>query len=55
MRAPEEIVIEFFGAGLLETENLATLWIDAGHDVPNGAIFAGTVHALEDQQQRIVV
>ena len=54
-RAPEEIVIELFRAGLFETENLATLWIDARHDVTNGAIFARAVHALEDQQQRIAM
>ena len=27
--APEKIVLEFFGAGLLETVDRATLWVDA--------------------------
>ena len=53
--APEKIVIELFGARLLETENLAAFRIDPGHDVPDGAVLAGAVHALEDQQQRIAV
>jgi hypothetical protein len=33
--APEKIMLEFLGAGLLETEDLAALRIDAGHDVPD--------------------
>lgn len=36
---------------LLEAENLAALWIDAGHDVSDGTILAGRVHSLEYQQQ----
>ena len=52
-RAPEKIMLQLFGAGLFEAEDLAALRIDAGHDVPDGAVFAGAVHALEDQQQRI--
>jgi len=42
-------VFQLFGAGLLEAEDLATLRIDSGHHVPDGAIFAGGVHALEDE------
>ncbi len=48
-------MLQFVGAGLLEAGNLAPLRIDAGHDVPNGSIFAGGVHALKDQQQRVAV
>ncbi len=54
-RPPEKIMLQFLGAGLLETENLAALRIDPGHDVPDGAIFSGGVHSLKDQQQRITV
>ena len=50
-----EFSIQLFRTGLFKTEYFATLWIDARHDVPNGAIFAGAVHALEDQQQRIAM
>src|SRR5579872_4444978 len=48
--APEKIVFKFLGARLLETVNLATLRIDPGHDVPDRAILAGTVHPLKDKQ-----
>ena len=54
-RAPKEIVIELFCTGLFETENLAAFWIDPRHHVPDGAVLAGAVHALKDQQQRIAV
>jgi hypothetical protein len=54
-RAPEKIVFQFFGARLFETENLAALRIDPGHDVPDGAVLAGSVHPLKNQQQRIAV
>ena len=48
--APEKIVLQFLGAGLFEAEDLAALRIDAGHDVPDSAVLAGGVHALENQQ-----
>ena len=54
-RAPEKIMFQFFGAWLFEAEHFAAFRIDPGHDVANGAIFAGGIHALENQQQRIVV
>jgi len=44
---PEEIMFQFFGAGLLEVQDLASLRIDPRHNVPYGAIFVGRVHALE--------
>jgi hypothetical protein len=46
---------QFLGARLFETENLAALRIDPGHDVPDGAVLAGSVHPLKNQQQRIAV
>ena len=49
-RAPQKIVLQFLGARLFETEHLAALRIDPGHDVPDGAVLAGRVHPLEDQQ-----
>ena len=48
-------MFQFFGAGLLEAEDFTSLWVDPGHDVPYGAIFAGSVHALEDEQERMAV
>ena len=54
-RAPEKIMFQLLGAGLFETENLAALRIDPGHDVPNGAVFPASVHPLKDQQQRLAI
>ena len=48
-------MLQFFRARLLETVNLAALWIDARHDVTNGAVLAGAVHALEDEEQGALV
>src|ERR1700761_2733979 len=48
--APEKIVGEFLGAGSLEAENLATLRVDTGHDMLDGAIFAAGVHRLKNDQ-----
>jgi hypothetical protein len=50
--APEIVVIEFFCRRRLERHHLATLRIDSGHDVLDGAVLAGCIHGLEDQQQR---
>jgi hypothetical protein len=33
-----------------ETDNLAALRIDAGHDVPDGPVLAGSVHRLKNQE-----
>ncbi len=43
-------MFKFLGAGLLETEHFATFRVNAGHNVPNSAVFAGAIHPLEDQQ-----
>src|ERR1019366_7203716 len=48
-RAPEKIVLQFLGARLFETENLAAFRIDSGHDVLDGAVLAGSVHPLKNQ------
>ena len=53
--APEKIMFQFLGAWLLETENVAAFRIDPRHDVPDGAVLAGRVHPLKNQQQRISV
>jgi hypothetical protein len=34
-------MLQLFGARLFETENIAALRIDPGHDVPDGAVLAG--------------
>jgi len=53
--APKKIVLQFLGTRLFETKDLAALRIDPGHDVPDGTVLAGSVHPLENQQQRIAV
>jgi len=40
---------------MLETENLAALGIDSGHHMLDGAILAGGIHGLKNQQDRIAV
>src|ERR1019366_4531598 len=54
-RAPEKIMIEFLGTRLFETENFAALWIDSGHDVPDGTVLAGSIHPLKNQEQCMAV
>src|SRR5579863_5065286 len=53
--APEKVMLEFLGARLLETVNLAACRVDARHHMANGAILSGTVHSLKNQQECIVV
>ena len=53
--APQKIVLQFRSTGMFETEHLAALGIDAGHHVPDGAVLAGGVHRLKNQQHRIAV
>ena len=49
--APHEIVVEVFPRGLLEREHLASLRIDARHDVLDGAVLARRIHRLKHKQQ----
>ena len=42
---------KFLGTRLFKTENLATLRIDAGHHMLDGAVFTGSVQCLKYQQQ----
>ncbi len=51
--APQEIVRVFFGAGLLETVHVDALRVHAGHHVLHCAVFAGRIHALQHDQQRV--
>ena len=43
-------MIEVLGRRRFEGINLAALWIDTRHNVLDGAIFAGGVHSLKNQQ-----
>ncbi len=48
---PKILVVQFFAAGRLEGVDLASLRVHAGHYVLDGAIFAGGIHGLKNQQQ----
>src|ERR1700724_3917432 len=47
---PEKIMIQLFGRGLFETGYLARLWVYSGHHMLDQAVFAGSIHGLDDQQ-----
>ena len=53
--APEKIVLQLRGAGVLETEDLAALRVDPGHHVLDGAIFSRRIHRLKDQQDGMAI
>jgi hypothetical protein len=48
--APKIVVVEFFRRGPFERKDLTTLRVDAGHDVLDGAVLAGRIKRLKDQQ-----
>jgi hypothetical protein len=48
-------VLQFGGAGMFEAEYLAALRIDPRHHVLDGAVFAGRVHRLKDQEDGVAV
>ena len=50
--APEEIVVELDRAWRLEAGDVATLRIDPGEDMLDGAILPGGIHRLEDAEHR---
>ena len=54
-RAPEKVVFQVLGARVFEAKNLAALRVDAGQDVLDGAILAGGVHRLKNQQNGVLV
>ena len=53
--APEVVVVELLGRGLLERDHLHALRIDARHHVLDRRILAGGVHRLQDDEQRVPV
>ena len=55
LAAPQVVVIKIFQGGLLERVHLAPLRVHPRHDVADGAILAGGVHRLEQQQQGVAV
>src|SRR6202790_4434825 len=53
--APEKVVLQFGGAGMLEAEYLAALRVDARHDMRDRTVFPCRVHGLKNQQDGIGV
>src|SRR3989442_10133002 len=53
--SPEVVVVQLFGGGRFEGKDLRALRVDAGHYVLDGAVFAGGVHRLKDDQQGVSV
>src|SRR4029077_12344544 len=53
--APEKIVLEFGGTGMLAAADLAALWVDPGHHVLDSAILPRRIHGLKDQQDGIAI
>jgi len=42
-RAPEEVMFQFFGAGLFKTKDIAALWIDTGQHMLDSAVPARSI------------
>ncbi len=53
MDAPQKVVRLFFGSRLLEPGHLHALRVHGADDMPAGAVLAGAVDALQDDQQRM--
>jgi len=52
--APQIIMCELFRGRLLETGHIHAGGIHAREDVPDGAIFAGSIHGLQDDQDLVL-
>ena len=53
MDAPQKVVRLFFGSRLLEPGHLHALRVHGADDMPAGAVLAGAVDALQNDQQRM--
>src|SRR6185437_7778634 len=52
---PEKVVFQFGRAGMLVAEDLATLWINAGHHMADRAVLSRCIHGLKDQQNSVPI
>ena len=50
VRAPQEIMVQLLLGRYFERHHVATLRVDARHDVFDGTVLAGGIHRLEDHQ-----
>ena len=53
--APQEVMLQFGGARMLEARYLAALRINSGHHVLDGAVLAGRIHRLENEQYGVTI
>ena len=53
--APQEVVVELLGRRLPERDDLNALRIDSRHHVLDRRVLAGSVHRLQDDEQRLPV
>jgi hypothetical protein len=52
---PQEVVAELLRGRLLERDDLHALRVDVVHDVLDHGVLAGSVHRLQDDEQRVAV
>src|SRR5690242_19660419 len=48
-------MLQFFIGRLLETEDLATLWVQTAHHMFDHPVLAGSIHTLQHHEQRMLV
>jgi hypothetical protein len=53
--SPEEVMAELFGRGVLEAGDLATLRIEARHDMFDGAVLTCGIHCLKNDEDRPLI
>jgi hypothetical protein len=54
-RPPEEVVVNLFRTGFLEREHLAPGGVHPCQDGSDGAVLAGGIHGLKDDQNGVTV
>jgi hypothetical protein len=55
MHAPQVVARQFLGRGRLETGHAHAQRIEAAEDRPHGAVLAAGIHALQHDQQLVLV
>jgi len=53
--SPEEVVARFKRGRHFEGGDVAALGVDAGKDMADGAVFAGCIHTLKDDEQGLAL
>jgi hypothetical protein len=53
--SPAEVVVQFLGGGLFEGTDFYRPGVDTAHHVPDGAVLAGRVESLQDEEHAVRV